>query len=217
MGLDPQLLNPSDLQRCEDVRSEAEQSIESELIPDQDILESIEDIYFSTDGNFDPSRYELEKLPGVLSSKEIEKCFKKLKQQHQVVSKKVLQLILDKQKACKVEFDRILLLQEQLQDILEICRIGRADLQLAKMQFTTASLGILANYQKRQTVEEVLNNLKTIKTLVSLILKPYAPYKFYAGSCITRLILRREKILFYLANVITCVVSNVRGTVCRSS
>jgi len=168
MGLDPELLNPSDLQKCEDLRSETEQSTESELIPDQDILESIEDIYFNTDGNFDPSYYELKKLPTILHSKEIEKCYKKLKQQHQVVSKKVLQLILDKQKACKVEFDKILLLQEQLQDILEICRIGRADLKLAKTQFTTASLGILANYQKRQIVEEVLNNLKTIKTLVSL-------------------------------------------------
>ncbi|EZA61334.1 Coiled-coil domain-containing protein [Ooceraea biroi] len=164
MGLDPELLNPSELQKCEDIRSEAEQSTESELIPDQDVLESIEDIYFTTDGNFDPSRYELEKLP-ILHSKQIQKCHKKLEQQSQVVSKKLLQLILDKQKACEVEFGKILLLQEQLQDILEICRIGRTDLKLAKTQFTTASLGILANYQKRQIVEELLSNLKTIKTL----------------------------------------------------
>lgn len=165
MGLNPDLLNPPDSQKCEDLRSEADQSTESEPVPDQDILESIEDTYFNTDGIFDPSRYELEKLPTILHSKDIEKRHKKLKQQQQVVSKKVLQLILQKQSACNTEFDKILQLQEQLQGVLEICRMGRADLQLAKTQFTTASLGILANYQRRQVVEELLNNLNTIKTL----------------------------------------------------
>lgn len=168
MGLHPDLLNPSESQKLEDVQSEADQSTESEPIPDQDILESIAGIYFNTDHNFDPSRHELEKLPKALQSKEIEKRYKKLKQQHQVVSKKVLQLILHKQNACKKEFGNILLIQEQLQDVLEICRMGRADLKLAERQFTTASLGILANYQKRRIVEELLNNLNTIKTLVRL-------------------------------------------------
>ena len=166
MGLHPDLLNPES-QKSEDVQSEADQSTESEPIPDQDILESIEGIYFKTDHNFDAGRHEVEKLPKILQSKEIEKCYKKLKQQHQVVSKKVLQLILQKQNACNVEFDKILLIQEELQDMLEICRMGRADLKLAERQFTTASLGILANYKKRQIIEELLNNLNTIKTLVS--------------------------------------------------
>ncbi|XP_053983374.1 syndetin isoform X1 [Hylaeus volcanicus] len=165
MGLHSDLLDPPESQKLEDIHSEADQSTESEPIPDQDILESIEEIYFNTDHSFDSSRHELEKLPKILQSKEIEKCYKKLKQQHQVVSKKVLQLILQKQNACKKEFEKILLIQEQLQDILKICRMGRADLKLAEKQFTTASLGILANYQKRQIVEELLNNLNTIKTL----------------------------------------------------
>ncbi|XP_076168709.1 vacuolar protein sorting 50 [Ptiloglossa arizonensis] len=165
MGLHSDLLNPSETQKLEDIQSEADQSTESEPVPDQDILESIEEIYFNTDHYFDSIRHELEKLPKVLQSKEIEKGYKKLKQQHQVVSKKVLQLILQKQNACKKEFEKILLIQEQLQDVLEICRMGRADLKLAEKQFTTASLGILANYQKRQIVEELLNNLNTIKTL----------------------------------------------------
>lgn len=167
MGLNPDLLNPSDLQKCEDLRSETDQSTESEPIPDQEILESIEHIYFNIDGSFDPSRHELEKLPEILYSKEIEKCYKKLKQQHQVVSKKVLQLILEKQSACEGEFEKILELQEKLQDVLEECRMGRVDLKLATKQFTTASLGILANYKKRQVVEELLSSLNTIKTLVS--------------------------------------------------
>ncbi|XP_018354432.1 PREDICTED: syndetin [Trachymyrmex septentrionalis] len=165
MGLNPDLLNPPDLQKCEDLCSEADQSTESEPIPDQDVLDSIEDVYFNTDGSFDSSRYELNKLPTILQPKEIEKCYKKLKQQHQVVSKKVLQLILQKQSACKAEFDKILLLQDQLEAVLEICKIGRADLQLAEKQFTKASLGILANYQRRQVIQELLNSLNTIKTL----------------------------------------------------
>ncbi|XP_011169062.2 syndetin [Solenopsis invicta] len=165
MGVNPDLLNPPDLQKCEDLYSEADQSTESEPIPDQDVLDSIEDVYFSTDDNFDSSLYELEKLPAILHSKEIEKCFKKLKQQHQVVSKKVLQLILQKQSACKAEFDKILLLQDQLQDVLEKCKMGRSDLQLAEKQFTKASLGILANYQRRQVIQELLTSLNTIKTL----------------------------------------------------
>lgn len=165
MGLNPDLLNPPDLQKCEDLCSEADQSTESEPIPDQDVLDSIEDVYFNTDDSFDSSRYELTKLPTILHSKEIEKCYKKLKQQHQVVSKKVLQLILQKQSACKAEFDKILLLQDQLQDVVDICKMGRADLQLAEKQFTKASLGILANYQRRQVTQELLNSLNTIKTL----------------------------------------------------
>lgn len=167
MGLNPDLLNPPDLQKCEDLCSEADQSTESEPIPDQDVLDSIEDVYFNTNGSFDSSRYELKKLPTILHSKEIEKHYKKLKQQHQVVSKKVLQLILQKQSACKTEFDKIQLLQDQLQDVVEICKIGREDLKLAEKQFTKASLGILANYQRRQVVQELLNSLNTIKTLVS--------------------------------------------------
>ncbi|XP_015437348.1 PREDICTED: syndetin [Dufourea novaeangliae] len=165
MGLHLDLLNPPDSQKTEDIQSKADHSTESEPITDEDILKSIEEIYFNTDHNFDSCRHELEKLPKVLHSKEIEKSYKKLKQQHQVVSNKVLQLILKKQNACKKEFEKILLIQEQLQDVLEICRMGRADLKLAEKQFTTASLGILANYQKRQIVEELLNNLNTIKTL----------------------------------------------------
>lgn len=169
MGLHPDLLNPTTSQRVDEVHETDSTTTESELIPDQDILESIERIYYQLDSNFDPGRYEIEKLPEVYNSKEIERYYKKLKQQYQVVSKKVLQLILEQQNSCKGEFNKILQLQEQLQDMLEICRIGRTDLNLAKKQFTTASLGILANYQKRQVVQDLLNNLNTIKTLVSVI------------------------------------------------
>jgi len=63
---------------------------------------------------------------------------------------------------------RILKVQQELQATLCVCREGRRDLNLAKRQFTTASLGILANYRKRQVVQGLLHSLNTIKTLVSL-------------------------------------------------
>ncbi|XP_043488884.1 syndetin [Polistes fuscatus] len=161
MGLNSALLETE--QKCEDLQSETGQSTESEHIPDQEILESIEKIYFRKDDDFDPSRYELEKLLKVLQSKEIEKRYKKLKQQYQVVSKKVLQLILQKQSAYEKEFDNILVIQNQLQNMLAICRMGRQDLKVAKEQFTKAILGILANYKKRQDIEKLLKNVHTIK------------------------------------------------------
>ncbi|XP_046752243.1 syndetin isoform X1 [Diprion similis] len=165
MGLNPDLLNPIESQGLTDIQSEASHSTESELLPDQDILESIESVYYKTDDCFDCCRYELQKLPEVLNSKAIERDYKRLKQEHQVVSKKVLQLILQKQSLCQKEFERILYIQEELQNALEICRTGRMDLSLAKKQFTTASLGILANYQKKQVVQGLLHSLNTIKTL----------------------------------------------------
>lgn len=168
MGLNPELLNPIDSNRHEhqdDVKSEASQSTEGEAIPDQDILESIELSYYETDGTFDSCRHELNKLPAELNCKDIERYYKRLKQQQQVVSKKVLQLILQQQSTCNGEFLEILKLQTQLEDALEICRMGRFDLNLAKKQFTTASLGILSNYRKRQTVQQLLNSLNNIKTL----------------------------------------------------
>uniref|UniRef100_A0A0C9Q2V8 CCDC132_0 protein n=1 Tax=Fopius arisanus TaxID=64838 RepID=A0A0C9Q2V8_9HYME len=168
MGLNPELLNPIDPYRHDfqdEVKSEASHSTEGEPVPDQEILESIESSYYETDGTFDACRHELLKLPEKLNCKDIERYYKTLKQQQQVVSTKVLQLILQKQSACNDEFQEILELLKQLQDVLDICRKGRFDLNLAKKQFTTASLGILSNYRKRQTVQQLLTNLKTIKTL----------------------------------------------------
>ncbi|XP_020295336.1 syndetin isoform X2 [Pseudomyrmex gracilis] len=229
MGLNPDLLNPPDLQKCEDLRSEADQSTESETKTDQDILESIEKIYLTIDGGFDSPRYELEKLPTTLLSKEIEKRYKKLKQQHQVVSTKVYNVISEKQSACNSEVEKIQLLEQQLQDVLEICRIGRADLQSAKRQFTTASLGILANYRKRQVVQELLNNLNTIKTLqrtgdrlqellkeenypgaISLLLECQSAAKTYKHfHCIAELNKKLQDILEQAEEVLRCTLSKM--------
>lgn len=166
MGLNPDFLKTPLPENSEDVQSKNEQPVESEHVPDKEIVkETIEKIYFSEDENFDPSRHELEKLPKVLQSNEIEKHYKRLKQQYQVISAEVLQLILKKQNACDQEFHKILDIQTQLQDMLETCRKGRQDLKKAKKQFTTAILGILANYKKRQVIEKLLKTVDSIKGL----------------------------------------------------
>ncbi|KAF5290040.1 hypothetical protein FQA39_LY14821 [Lamprigera yunnana] len=131
---------------------------------DQDILESIEKAYFSTNEDFDVCRFELSKLPEFLDCTNIQRDFKKLKQQHQVVANKVLQLILDQTSNCEEEFLRTLEVRDKLADVLILCRISRKELNVAEKQFSS-SLSILANYRKRKLVQNLLNNLNTIKTL----------------------------------------------------
>lgn len=132
---------------------------------DQDILESIEAAYFSME-NFDICRFELQKLPDVLDCDQIQRDFKNLKQQHQVVSNKVLQLILEHQNGCNEEFKKIQEILEQIKAILELCRTSRKELKIGGSQFS-ASMGILANYRKRKLAQNLLNNLNMIKNLHS--------------------------------------------------
>ncbi|XP_057652521.1 syndetin [Diorhabda carinulata] len=133
---------------------------------DQDILESIEAAYFSINPEFDICRFELEKLPEILDCDQIQRDFKKLKQQHQVVSKKVLQLILEHQTGCNGEFEKIIEILEKVKETLALCKISRKELKIAASQFTD-SLGILTNYRKRKMAQNFLNHLKMIKDLHS--------------------------------------------------
>ncbi|XP_060534233.1 syndetin [Cylas formicarius] len=133
---------------------------------DQDILESIEAAYFSMSETFDICRFELSKLPETLECDQIQQDFNNLKQQHQVVSKKVLQLILEHQQSCSEEFNRVREILEQVGDTLELCRDTRKHLSVAGKQFSS-SLGILANYRKRKLAQILLNNLNMIKNLYS--------------------------------------------------
>lgn len=89
-----------------------------------------------------------------------------LKQQHQVVSKKVLQLILEHQNSCNEEFKHICQIHNKLNETLALCQDSRKDLKVAEKQLSS-SLSILANYRKRKLMQNLLQNLKTIKTLVS--------------------------------------------------
>ncbi|XP_008194931.2 syndetin [Tribolium castaneum] len=131
---------------------------------DQEILESIEAAYFSIRDDFDICRFELGKLPQTLDCDQIQRDFKTLKQQHQVVSKKVLQLILEHQSGCNTEFDKVLEILEQVKDTLQECKTSRRHLKVAADQFR-ASLELLANYRKRKIAQNLLNNLKMIKYL----------------------------------------------------
>lgn len=137
---------------------------ESNRPADQDILESIEKPYFSMSEDFDICRFELSKLPDFLDCDNIQRDFKRLKQQHQVVANKVLQLILEQTSNCEEEFLRILEVRDKLSNTLLYCRVSRNELRVAKKQFSS-SLSILANYRKRKLVQNLLNNLNTIKTL----------------------------------------------------
>ncbi|XP_025921144.1 syndetin isoform X3 [Apteryx rowi] len=130
----------------------------------QEIINSIEEVYFSND-SFDIVKYELEKLPPVLSLQELEEYRDKLKQQQAAVSKKVADLILEKQPAYVKELERVTSLQTGLQLAAVICTDGRRHLNIAKEGFTQASLGLLANQRKRQLLVGLLKSLRTIKTL----------------------------------------------------
>lgn len=57
--------------------------------------------------------------------------------------------------------------QKLVGETLSEVRRGRADLEIAREHFTTASLGILANYRKRTLIQDLLRSLNSIKTLVS--------------------------------------------------
>ncbi|XP_010192645.1 PREDICTED: coiled-coil domain-containing protein 132, partial [Mesitornis unicolor] len=130
----------------------------------QEIINSIEEVYFSSD-SFDIVKYELERLPPVLSLQELEEYRDKLKQQQAAVSKKVADLILEKQPAYVQELERVTSLQTGLQLAAVICTNGRRHLNIAKEGFTQTSLGLLANQRKRQLLIGLLKSLRTIKTL----------------------------------------------------
>ncbi|XP_072821083.1 syndetin isoform X2 [Vicugna pacos] len=125
---------------------------------EQELINSIEQVYFSTD-SFDI------KLPPVLNLQELEEYRDKLKQQQAAVSKKVADLILEKQPAYVKELERVTSLQTGLQLAAVICTNGRRHLNIAKEGFTQASLGLLANQRKRQLLIGLLKSLRTIKTL----------------------------------------------------
>ncbi|XP_004862740.1 syndetin [Heterocephalus glaber] len=131
---------------------------------EQELINSIEEVYFSAD-SFDIVKYELEKLPPVLNLQELEEYRDILKRQQAAVSKKVADLILEKQPAYVKELERVTSLQTGLQLAAVICTNGRRHLNIAKEGFTQASLGLLANQRKRQLLLGLLKSLRTIKTL----------------------------------------------------
>ncbi|XP_065587332.1 syndetin isoform X2 [Cyrtonyx montezumae] len=146
----------------EELRESWEEPIDPQA--QQEIISSIEGVYFSDDA-FDIVKYELERLPPVLSLQELEEHRDKLKQQQAAVSKKVADLILEKQPAYVQELERVTSLQNSLQLAAVTCADGRRHLNIAKEGFTQTSLGLLADQRKRQLLIGLLKSLRTIKTL----------------------------------------------------
>ncbi|XP_046386382.1 syndetin isoform X2 [Ischnura elegans] len=132
---------------------------------DLEILDSIDEGYFVEESEFDSCRFEIKKFPEKLECEKIQKERLKLCQQQKVVSKKVLQLILQKQSACSDEFKRVLLVQDDVGVALQKAADGRRWLGMARHNLTSASLGILANYKKRLALTSLLSALHAIKTL----------------------------------------------------
>lgn len=99
--------------------------------------------------------------------KEIEDTIGSLKSQHKVISKKVLQLILDKRNECNSEFQNINETERIIQESVWVCQKARSYLNFAKKNLTTSSLEILAAYKKRQTLVDVLEILKFFQELKS--------------------------------------------------
>eukprot|EP00066_Takifugu_rubripes_P005371 XP_003969358.1 PREDICTED: coiled-coil domain-containing protein 132 [Takifugu rubripes] len=146
----------------EELRELREQPIDPQA--EQEIIDSIEEVYFSNDA-FDMVQHELEKLPPELNLQELEEYRDKLKRQQAAVSKKVADLILEKQPAYVKELERVTALQTNLQLAAVICTNARRQLGVAKEGFTGASLGLLSNQRRRHLLTGLLKSLRTIKTL----------------------------------------------------
>uniref|UniRef100_A0A3P9LPB9 VPS50 subunit of EARP/GARPII complex n=1 Tax=Oryzias latipes TaxID=8090 RepID=A0A3P9LPB9_ORYLA len=146
----------------EELRELRQQPIDPQA--EQEIIDSIGEVYFSND-SFDMVQHELEKLPPELKLQELEEYRDKLKRQQAAVSKRVADLILEKQPSYVKELERVTALQTNLQLAAVICTNARRQLNVAKAGFTEASLGLLANQRRRQLLTGLLKSLRTIKTL----------------------------------------------------
>ncbi|XP_050424950.1 syndetin isoform X2 [Adelges cooleyi] len=132
---------------------------------DAEVILNIDQVYFN-DCGFDYARFELEKLPETIDKKLTANDIRKLKAQHEIVKKQLLQLILENQAACDEELDKIEVLQIDLKSSLENCEHAKNRLKLAKRQITTAGLGLLGNCRKKSIIIDLLNSLNSIKVLL---------------------------------------------------
>lgn len=169
------------VQASMDADEEAEEEPLERTISDQELLETIEDIYYHQDDG----AVELHELQKIVSQGEgldhrlIAQSMGQLRRQHKVLSKKVLQNILDQRAACNSEFAVMHETQKELEEALWTCRKARSYLNYARLNLTTNSLEILAAYRKREILQQLLNTLQSIKRLVrGCSLLPFIPNNF---------------------------------------
>ncbi|XP_017148549.1 syndetin [Drosophila miranda] len=147
-----------------DATDEASAGASNAQRSDQEILESIEECYYSPDSN--PQLYELKKvLSDGIDNELIEVTIAQLRTQQKVLTKQVLQNILEQRNACSSEFSAINDTQKKLEESLWTCQKARSYLNFARTNLTTTSLEILASYRKREVLKEVLDTLMAIKKL----------------------------------------------------
>lgn len=127
-------------------------------------IESIEGIYFEENGK-DVSEHELKKFPEKADIDFIQGIQSRLRKQQVVVTKCVSNLILHKQELFSSEMKKVCDIQKEINKAINLCEDGRSKLKQGRSQFTSASLGILSNYSKRQKVADVIESLRTIRTL----------------------------------------------------
>ncbi|XP_058063762.1 syndetin [Anopheles bellator] len=140
-----------------------------EKLSDQELLESTEAIYFETGRN--SGLHELRRLSEegkLLDQQSVEQRMSVLKRQHRVISKRVLQLILEQRAACDEEFRQIRDTERMLQSTTVTCRAVRLKLDTSKMLLTTTNLEILAAYRKRQTLVNLLRTLNALRSMRSI-------------------------------------------------
>ncbi|OXU23489.1 hypothetical protein TSAR_007384 [Trichomalopsis sarcophagae] len=138
---------------------------EKSFTSDFEILESTYEEYFSSSDSFDASRFELMNVPKRLVSEDITAQCKRLICQYNVILKKVLLLILDKQVKFQEQFNRVIKIQEKLDNVLKICESCRNNLKTASHHFSLSSLLILYYCRKRKILKNLIMILYGIKTL----------------------------------------------------
>ncbi|KAL4002076.1 hypothetical protein ACH3XW_1980 [Acanthocheilonema viteae] len=133
-------------------------------VKEVEILESIEAAYFIDEG-FDATDYELKKvmdrdiLPEDLTGE-----INKLKQQLQVVSKRVSEMIVQDWPSYSSQLKDIDEIQKDLDNILSVMQEMRKKLGQAKLE-NQNGLEIIANYRNRIFLRKLLSSLESIKTL----------------------------------------------------
>lgn len=90
-----------------------------------------------------------------------------LERQRKVISKKVLQNILEKRTPCDTEIVSIQETDRMLQQSLLECKKARSYLSCARKNLTTTNLQILATYKKREVLQQILATLHKLKKLKS--------------------------------------------------
>lgn len=145
-------------------RNEFDEEIQLSKEAQDVVLGTIEPIYFETDSP-DVGSHELQKFPDIADIHVINGIRSRLRKQLTIVSRKVSDLIMDKQEACMEEMTKIDKLQKEACLAVALCVDSRKNLCHGKEHFTTSSLHIIANHNKRQRIITVINNLQTIRTL----------------------------------------------------